>query len=104
MVQKIHDFRMSKSVTLRLMKLLSIPEKEIEDVTIEEFFGEYAEEFFKTSLWYCFSTMLSFKPYHSAIEAKRYWQRFALVTRIDYDEGILHTKYNEYDSIIKQNG
>ena len=99
--EKIHDFRMSQPVTLRLMKLLSIPEEEIEDLTIEEFFGEYAQEFFKTSLWFCFSTMLSFKPYHSSIEAKRYWQRFALVNRIDYDEGILHTKYNEYDSIIK---
>ena len=45
--------------------------------------------------------MLAFKPYHSALEAKRYLSRFGLANRIDYLEGILHCKRNEYDSIIK---
>ena len=45
--------------------------------------------------------MLAFKPYHSALEAKRYLARFGLANRIEYLEGILHCKRNEYDSIIK---
>lgn len=48
-----------------------------------------------------FHPMLAFKLYHSALEAKRYLARFGLANRIDYLEGILHTKRNEYDSIIK---
>ena len=52
-------------------------------------------------MWWCFHPMLAFKPYHSALEAKRYLSRFGLGWRIDYLEGILHTKRNEYDSIIK---
>ena|SRR5450756_2510375 len=45
--------------------------------------------------------MLAFKHYHSIIEAKRYLLRFGLAIRIEYLEGIVHTKLNEYDAIIK---
>lgn len=97
---KINDFKMSTQSQRDIQRLFATPESELEDMSIEEFFGKDSD-FFESSLWLCFHSMLAFKPYHSAMEAKRYWQRFALACRIDYLEGIVHTKYNEYDAIIK---
>ena len=96
----IHNYKVSKECSAKIQAFLSEPEKKLEDVSIEDYFGENSE-FFESSLWLCFHSMLAFKPYHSALEAQRYLQRFGLANRIDYLEGILHTKRNEYDSIIK---
>ena len=98
--EKIHAFRVSHKLQMKLQEFLAVPEKNLEDVSIEDYFGRNSE-FFESSLWLCFHSMLAFKPYHSALEAQRYLQRFGLANRIDYLEGILHTKRNEYDSIIK---
>ena len=96
----IHDYRMDEETTAKLQKFITEPEKDLENMTIEEYFGKDSP-FFQSAMWWCFHPMLAFKPYHSALEAKRYLSRFGLGWRIDYLEGILHTKRNEYDSIIK---
>ncbi len=96
----VHDYRMSPEATMLLQKYLNEPEEVLEDLTIEDYFGKDSE-FFSSAMWWCFHPMLAFKPYHSALEAQRYLNRFGLANRIDYLEGILHTKRNEYDSIIK---
>ena len=45
--------------------------------------------------------MPAFKEYHSVIEMKRYMVRFLqLQPRMEKLDGILHTQYNEFDSII----
>lgn len=77
---------------------MSLPESALEDKAIENFFGP---SFFRSSLWLCFHSCLAFKTYHSAIECRRYFQRFAMLTRNEYLEGIIHTKYDEYDAMIK---
>ena len=76
------------------------PEEKLENLSIEDYFGK-GSPFFDSAMWWCFHPMLAFKPYHSALEAQRYLNRFSAATRIEYLEGILHTKRNEYDSIIK---
>ncbi len=96
----IHDYRMDAATTEKLQKFITEPEKDLENMTIEEYFGKDSP-FFHSAMWWCFHPMLAFKPYHSALEAKRYLSCFGLGWRIDYLEGILHTKRNEYDSIIK---
>ena len=46
--------------------------------------------------------MLAFRDFHSVIEVKRYLSRFMMyASGITHLAGILHTEYNEYDSIIK---
>lgn len=95
----IHNFRMRPETTARVQQFLAEPEEALENLTIEDYFGR-GSDFFDSSLWWCFHTMLAFKPWHSALEAKRYLTRFGLAIRIDYLEGILHTRRNEYDSII----
>lgn len=98
--EKVHDYKFSPELALKMELFLSTPEKELEDLTIEDYFGKDSE-FFHSSLWWCYHSMLAFKPYHSALEAQRYFNRFGLTSRLDYLEGILHTKRNENDSIIK---
>jgi len=99
-LSSIHDHRMTKDVDEKFLFLLMMPEENFEDISIEDYFGKDSV-LFKSNFWLCFHTMLAFKPYHSVMEMKRYLSRFGLATRIEYLEGIVHTKYNEYDAIIK---
>ena len=46
--------------------------------------------------------MLAFADYHSVMEVRRYLARFMMHSPgLKHLQGILHTEYNEYDSIIK---
>lgn len=96
----IHDSELPEKVQIDIQRLLATPEEDLEDMTIEDYFGK-GSALFESNFWLCFHTMLAFKHYHSIIEAKRYLQRFGLAIRIEYLEGIVHTKLNEYDAIIK---
>jgi oleate hydratase len=97
----INKFKMSPKLTKKMMQLLTMPEEEINGISIEEFFGDTFAEFKMTPTWQCFHTMLAFKDYHSMIEMKRYMIRFIqFQPRMEVLDGILHTKYNEFDSLI----
>ena len=98
--EKIHDYREKPEVSALIQKFLSEPESNLDGLSVEDYFGKDSE-FFDSSMWLCFSSMLAFKPCHSAIEAQRYLLRFPLANRIDYLEGILHGKHNDYDSFIR---
>ena len=100
-VSDIHDMKLSKNVQDDMQRLLAMPEKDLEDMTIEDYFGKNSTALFESNFWLCFHTMLAFRPHHSVMEMRRYLLRFSLAPRIEYLEGILHTKYNEYDAIIK---
>jgi len=90
---------MSIEDTKRMAELMMTPEEELGGVTAEDWF---TPEFQKSVFWYCWSSMLAFRPYHSAIEVKRYLTRFMMyASGITHLAGILHTEYNEYDSVIK---
>lgn len=100
-VSNIHDMTLPPKVQEDLQRLMTTPEKDLEDISIQDFFGKNAAAFFESNFWLCFHTMLAFKPHHSVMEMRRYLLRFNLAHRIEYLEGILHTKYNEYDAMIK---
>lgn len=90
---------MSIEDTKRMANLMMTPEDKLGGVTAEDWF---TPDFQKSVFWYCWSSMLAFRPYHSAIEVKRYLTRFMMyASGITHLAGILHTEYNEYDSIIK---
>jgi oleate hydratase len=85
--------------TKRMAELLLTPEEELEGLKAADWFSP---EFTKSVFWYCWSSMLAFRDYHSLIEVKRYLGRFMMyASGLTHLAGILHTKYNEYDSIIK---
>ena len=100
-VSNIHDMKLPKNVQGKLQSLLATPEKGLEDLKIADYFGKDAAALFESNFWLCFHTMLAFRPHHSVMEMRRYLLRFNMAPRIEYLEGILHTKYNEYDAIIK---
>jgi oleate hydratase len=100
-VSDIHNMGLTPKVQNDLQRLLATPEKDLEDMTIADFFGRNSTDLFKSNFWLCMHTMLAFRSHHSVMEMRRYLLRFSLGERIEYLEGILHTKYNEYDAIIK---
>jgi oleate hydratase len=59
-----------------LIEMMTTPEQQLKNLTIDEFLGDTAEELYKSSMWICFHSMLAFKHYHSLIEMKRYMVRF----------------------------
>ncbi len=81
-----------------MLRLMLTPEAELDDVTIEQWFKP---TFFQSNLWYYWSSMLAFQPWHSLIEMKRYTVRFMHhLPGVAHLRGILHTKYQQNDSMI----
>ncbi len=78
--------------------LILHPENGLEQRTIDSWFRP---EFLESNFWIMWATMFSFQPWHSLQEMRRYLKRFIHLfpgfTRI---EGILRTRYNQYDSMI----
>jgi oleate hydratase len=90
---------MSLRDTKRMAELLLTPEEKLEGLDVTDWF---TADFTKSIFWYCWSSMLAFRDYHSIIEVKRYLSRFMMyASGMTHLLGILHTEYNEYDSIIK---
>ena len=81
-----------------LSRLLLTPEGRLDGRSIEDWF---APAFFGTNFWIMWSTMFSFQPWHSVAEMRRYMRRFLhLFPGLARIEGILRTRYNQYDSIV----
>ena len=100
--EQVKNFKTSDALAKRMAEMLMAPEESLYNMTIEEFYGDLAEELYHASFWLCFHSMLAFKHYHSVLEMKRYMIRFLqFQPRCEELDGILHTKYNEYDSMIK---
>ena len=90
---------MSHHDARKMNELLLTPEAEIEMKTAADWFSP---AFTQSVFWLCWSTMLAFRGYHSLIEVKRYSSRFLMtIGRLTDVSGILHTEFNEYDSLIK---
>ena len=92
------QFGLSKINALELAKLYMTTEEALGATTIGEYF---TPEFFKTNFWFFWATMFAFEPWHSVVEVKRYMERFMhLIDGMNRLKGILHTRYNQYDSLI----
>lgn len=89
---------LSKANALKLAKLHMMTEEALGSTTIEEFFDK---SIFETNFWYFWASMFAFKNWHSVVEVKRYMERFMhLIGGMNQLKGILHTEYNQYDSLI----
>lgn len=81
-----------------LNRLLLTPEGRLDGRRIDDWF---APAFFDTNFWIMWSTMFSFQPWHSVAEMRRYMRRFLhLFPGLARIEGILRTRYNQYDSVV----
>lgn len=89
---------LDKKDAMQLAKLHMLTEEALGDTTIEQFFDD---SFFETNFWLFWATMFAFEKWHSVVEVKRYMERFMhLIGGMNKLEGILHTEYNQYDSLI----
>ena len=83
----------------QMIKMMLTEEDQLEDVTIEQWFSP---AFFQSQLLYYWSSMLAFHPYHSLIEMRRYAVRFMHQLHLIRSlRGILRTKYDQYNSLIR---
>ncbi|MEN8906827.1 MAG: oleate hydratase [Clostridiales bacterium] len=81
-----------------LNKLVITHDNDIGNATCEQWFRP---SFFETNFWYFWRSMFAFENWHSVLEVKRYMVRFMhLIGGMNQLEGILHTEYNQYDSLI----
>ncbi|MEY8351960.1 oleate hydratase [Lachnospiraceae bacterium 54-53] len=89
---------LSKENAMELAKLHMLTEEKLGDTTIEQYF---TPGFFETNFWYFWASMFAFEKWHSVAEVKRYMERFMhLIGGMNRLKGILHTEYNQYDSLI----
>lgn len=89
---------LSKGNAMELAKLHMLTEDALGATTIEQYFSP---SFFETNFWYFWASMFAFERWHSVVEVKRYMERFMhLIGGMNRLEGILHTEYNQYDSLI----
>ncbi|MEZ6000176.1 oleate hydratase [Hyphomonas sp.] len=81
-----------------LLRLTQADEKTLDGKAIDACFDA---DFFQSTFWIMWSTMFAFQTWHSAIELARYFKRFIhLFPGFTRMEGVLRTRFNQYDSMI----
>ncbi|TDT72379.1 oleate hydratase [Hypnocyclicus thermotrophus] len=82
----------------QLTKLFLATEDALGKLTVKEFFDA---SFLETDMWLYWRSMFAFEDWHSVVEMKRYMHRFIhLIPGMTKMDGLLFTKYNQYDSMI----
>ena len=96
-ITDFHHLGFSERERSDLLLLLAKPERMLDGKRISDCFDP---AFFETNFWYEWCTLFAFQEWHSAIEFKRYLQRFIhRFSTIDTEAGVYRTHFNQYDSI-----
>lgn len=91
-------FGLSDKASMEIMKLFFTRDEDLYDKKITDVF---TEEFFKSNFWLYWRTMFAFEDWHSALEMKRYIQRFIHhIGGLPDFSALKFTKYNQYESLI----
>ena len=91
-------FGLSDKGSMEIMHLFFTPDEELFDKSIDEIFDD---EVLNSNFWLYWRTMFAFENWHSALEMKRYIQRFVHhIGGLPDFKALRFTKYNQYESII----
>ena len=91
-------FRLSQKGSMEIMKLFFTRDEDLYDKSIEDFFDD---EVFGSDFWLYWRTMFAFENWHSALEMKRYFQRFIHhIGGLPDFSALKFTRYNQYESLI----
>lgn len=91
-------FAVSDKAQEQILKLYLTPEKDLENKTIEDVFDD---EVLDSNFWLYWRTMFAFENWHSALEMKRYMQRFVHhIDGLPDLSALRFTRYNQYESMI----
>jgi oleate hydratase len=83
----------------RITRLLLTPEGWMEGKRIDEYFPE---SFFSTEFWFLWASIMGTLPKHSAIEFRRYMNRFLYLFAHLYDmNGVYRTSFNQRQYFIE---
>ncbi len=93
-----NKFNLDKKAQQQLLKLYLTPEKDLEDKQISECFDDH---FWNSNFWLYWQTMFAFQRWSSALEMKRYIQRYVHhIDGLPDFSALRFTKYNQYESMI----
>ena len=91
-------FGLSQKGSMEIMKLFFTKDEDLYDKTIEDVFDD---EVFGSQFWFYWRTMFAFENWHSALEMKRYFQRFIHhIGGLPDFSALKFTRYNQYESLI----
>ncbi|MDD3338523.1 MAG: oleate hydratase [Lachnospiraceae bacterium] len=91
-------FNLSDKGALEIMKLFMMPDETLDNVKMTEIFDE---DVFDTNFWLYWRTMFAFKDDQSALEMKRYMQRYIHhIGGLPDFTALRFTKYNQYESMV----
>ena len=91
-------FGLSQKGSMEIMKLFFTKDEDLYDKTIEDVFDD---EVFGSQFWLYWRTMFAFENWHSALEMKRYFQRFIHhIGGLPDFSALKLTRYNQYESLI----
>lgn len=93
-----HDFTLDKHAQKELLKLYLTQEELLQDKKISDFFTDH---FWKSNFWLYWQTMFAFQRWSSALEMKRYLQRYVHhINGLPDFSALRFTRYNQYESMI----
>ena len=91
-------FGLSQKGSMEIMKLFFTRDEDLYDKSIEDIFDD---EVFGSEFWLYWRTMFAFENWHSALEMKRYFQRFIHhIGGLPDFSALKFTRYNQYESLI----
>lgn len=97
-VKDFSKFGLNKKDQLALIKLLLKKKEDLDDITIEDFFGK---SFLESNFWTFWRTMFAFENWHSLLEFKLYMHRFLhAIDGLNDLSSLIFPKYNQYDSFV----
>ena len=92
-------FGLSTRDRLDLVRLTLTPEAMLDGRRIDEFFRA---DFFATEFWLLWTTIMGPLPQHSAMEMRRYMNRFLpLLPDLSAMSHVLRTRFDQYEAIIE---
>ena len=91
-------FGLSDKGAMELLQLFMTPDEKLYDKKITDFFDD---EVLNTNFWMYWRTMFAFENWHSALEMKRYLQRYIHhIGGLPDFTALRFTRYNQYESMI----
>lgn len=91
-------FGLSDKAAMEIMNLFMSPDEKLYDKKITDFFDD---EVLNSNFWMYWRTMFAFENWHSALEMKRYLQRYIHhIGGLPDFTALRFTRYNQYESMI----
>ncbi len=93
-----NTFGLSDKACREIMNLFFTPEEQLDDKAITDYFSD---DVLDSNFWLYWRTMFGFENWHSALEMKRYIQRFVHhVGGLPDFSALRFTRYNQFESLI----